>query len=259
MPSSSPGRMRSITTGFPLTSARPTSGQAARSRSAVSTARRTVSVIRGSRLSTANGPSKRRSSEASATTHKSPMNWLRSRAASWARAPGVGSVPAATRQRNIVRAYSSRHANHHRTRRAQAGGGRGARRLRLARGQPEGHRRLRGRHRRPPVDPRRSRAGEGHAVRRHDRPRLLHAVAGADAHGRGLEDGRLRLRRQLRAQQGALPGAGAGRQQGADARQARRARGDPRRRADDHGADLRARGRREAVCVAQTVVRVYEG
>ena len=43
----------------------------------------------------------------------------------------------------------------------------------------------------------------------HDRPRLLHAVAGADAHRRGPQDGGLRLRRQLRAQQGALPGAGA--------------------------------------------------
>jgi acyl dehydratase len=69
-----------------------------------STAVRISAVICSLRDSTANGPNERRSSEASATTQRSPMNWLISRAASWARAPGVGSVPQGNRQRNIVRA-----------------------------------------------------------------------------------------------------------------------------------------------------------
>ena len=69
----------------------------------------------------------------------------------------------------------TRHADDHRTRRAQGRRGRDARHLRLARGDPEGRRHVRRRDRRPPVDPRRRRAREGHAVRRHDRARLPHA------------------------------------------------------------------------------------
>ncbi len=53
----------------------------------------------------------------------------------------------------------------------------GAGRQRLAPGHAGGDRRVRPRHGRRPVDPRRRRAGEGDAVRRHDRPRLLHALA----------------------------------------------------------------------------------
>ena len=70
---------------------------------------------------------------------------------------------------------------------------------------------LRRRHRRPPVDPRRPRAGQGRPLRRRHRPRLPDALAGPrpaqqDHPGRQHE-----VRRQLRLQQGPLPLPGAGR------------------------------------------------
>jgi acyl dehydratase len=52
------------------------------------------------------------------------------------------------------------HADDHRTRRAQGRRGRDARHLGLARRDPEGRGRVRGRHRRSPVHPRRRRARE---------------------------------------------------------------------------------------------------
>ena len=79
---------------------------------------------------------------------------------------------------------------------------------------------VRRRHGRPPVDPRRRRTREeGEPLRRPDRARLPHALAGASAvlagvQQRGRQDGR-----ELRLQQGALPGARAGGVEGAlDAR-----------------------------------------
>ena len=83
---------------------------------------------------------------------------------------------------------------------------------RVARGHPGGHQHLRRPLRRPPVDPRRRRAGqEGEPVRGHDRPRQPDPVA-----DRRLPPGpdrgqRLQARRQLRLEQGPLPGPGAGR------------------------------------------------
>ena len=100
-----------------------------------------------------------------------------------------------------------RHADDHRYRRAQGCRGRGPRHLRLARGDPEGRRHVRRRHRRPPVDPRRRRPCEGHAVRRHDRAWLPDAQPRPVPQQPGLQDGRLRVRPQLRPQQGPLPGA----------------------------------------------------
>ena len=89
-----------------------------------------------------------------------------------------------------------RHDDDHRRHRRAEGQGRGAPRvLRLRRDHPGAGEPLRRRHRRPPVDPRRPRAGEeGEPVRRPDRPRLPHAVARADARaadhaGRRRHDG----------------------------------------------------------------------
>ena len=79
------------------------------------------------------------------------------------------------------------------------------------RGHPGGDRRLRRRDRRPPVDPRRSRAREGDAVRRHDRPRAVHAEPRAAVLLQPVRGHRRRLRPELRLQQGPLPGAAAGR------------------------------------------------
>ena len=86
---------------------------------------------------------------------------------------------------------------------------------RVAHGHPGGHRHLRRALRRRPVDPRRRRAGEdGEPVRDDGRPRQPDALA-----DRRLPPGpdrleRLRARRQLRLEQGPLPGPGAGRRQG---------------------------------------------
>ena len=82
--------------------------------------------------------------------------------------------------------------------------------LRLARDRPGADRPLRRRHRRPPVDPRRPRAGRVGALRHHHRPRVPdpvdHPVDPARGHpGRGLQ-----VRRELRLQQGPLPVPGQG-------------------------------------------------
>ena len=73
------------------------------------------------------------------------------------------------------------HAHHHRHRRTQGQGRRGARRQRVARGHPGGDRRLRRRHRRPPVDPRRPRARGAVPVRLDHRPRPATRSASARA------------------------------------------------------------------------------
>ncbi|CAA9481335.1 MAG: Acyl dehydratase, partial [uncultured Solirubrobacterales bacterium] len=137
-------------------------------------------------------------------------------------------------------------AHAHRHRRGQGPRRRGARGLGLARGHPGEDQRLRRRDRGSPVDPRRRRAREGHSLRRHDRPRLLHAVARSrlfvcPVHLRGL-----RLRHELRAQQGPLPGPASRWQQGPHAREADLGGRRLGWRAAHNRADLRARGRGQA-------------
>ncbi|CAA9515133.1 MAG: Acyl dehydratase, partial [uncultured Solirubrobacterales bacterium] len=137
-------------------------------------------------------------------------------------------------------------AHAHRHRRGQGPRRRGARGLGLARGHSGEDQRLRRRDRRPSVDPRRRRARQGDALRRHDRPRLLHAVARSGLLLRPVHLRGLRLRHELRAQQGPLPGAAPGRQPRADAREAHLGRRRLGWRATHHRADLRARGRGQA-------------
>ena len=61
------------------------------------------------------------------------------------------------------------------------------------------------RHGRPPVDPLRSRPGGGFALRRHHRPRLPDARAGAGSARSGAAARRLRDGRQLRPRPAAVP------------------------------------------------------
>ena len=63
--------------------------------------------------------------------------------------------------------------------------------------------------RRPPVDPRRRRAGGDGAVRRHHRPRLPHPVPAPALRHAGLPPRDPRRPAQLRPEQGALPQPGA--------------------------------------------------
>ena len=78
-----------------------------------------------------------------------------------------------------------------------------------------GHRHLRGPDRRPPVDPHRRRAGqEGEPVRDDGRPRQPDPVADRRPADRAAPVDRLQARRQLRLEQGPLPGARAVRQPG---------------------------------------------
>ncbi|CAA9502558.1 MAG: Acyl dehydratase, partial [uncultured Solirubrobacteraceae bacterium] len=108
------------------------------------------------------------------------------------------------------------------------------------------HRHVRRGHRRRPVHPRRSRAGQGDAVRRHDRARLLHAVPRAALLVRPLQARRRRVRAELRPQQAPLPRAASGRQAGAHAPRDPERRRHPRRCADHDALHVRGRGRREA-------------
>ena len=160
------------------------------------------------------------------------------------RSPGAGRRRTGAQARRVV---GSAHDHHpHRTRRGQGGRRPGARRERLVRGHAGDDRPVRRGDRRPPVDPHRSREGGADAVRRHDRARPLHALARPEVLLRDHGHAGLRLRRQLRLRQGALPGAAAGRPEGAHARRADERRRRPRRHPDHRDADLRGRGRREA-------------
>ncbi|CAA9234619.1 MAG: hypothetical protein AVDCRST_MAG20-1426, partial [uncultured Acidimicrobiales bacterium] len=88
---------------------------------------------------------------------------------------------------------------------------------RLVRGDPAAHQRLRRPHHRPPVDPRRPRAGQGAVAVRHDhRPRLPHAVDAHPPRRVGPLLGRRAPRRdrdgdELRLRQGPLREPGEGR------------------------------------------------
>ena len=68
---------------------------------------------------------------------------------------------------------------------------------------------LRRRDRRPPVDPRRPRAGQGRALRRGHRPRVPDPVAGPGPAEQDHPGRQHEVRRELRLQQGPLPLAGA--------------------------------------------------
>ncbi len=68
---------------------------------------------------------------------------------------------------------------------------------------------LRRRHGRPPVDPRRSRAGQRRPLRRCHRARLSDPLPGAGAPQQDPARQQHEVRRQLRRQQGSLPDAGA--------------------------------------------------
>ena len=115
---------------------------------------------------------------------------------------------------------------------------------RVADGDAGPGRRVRRPDRGPQPDPRRPRARGRHAVRRHDRPRLLHGVAaGAAARGAAARRGR-RAERQLRDRQAALPGPGAGRRPLPRVRRARRGHRDQGRRPDPGRRDRRGRGLR---------------
>ena len=110
-----------------------------------------------------------------------------------------------------------------------------------------GHRALRRRHRRSPVDPRGQGAHrQGVALRRAHRPRLLQPGAGG---GAVLRDPRHRGHEghlELRLQQGALPRAAQGRRPLPPRAQARRGEGHPGRRGDGDAGGHRDRERAQA-------------
>ena len=95
---------------------------------------------------------------------------------------------------------------------------------------------VRRRHRRPPVDPRRRRAGRGRPVRRHHRPRLPHACRWCRASAARCSAGDPRRQAQLRRQQGAVPATRSGRQRGSAPRVASRGHRPPHRQAADAAA-----------------------
>ena len=130
----------------------------------------------------------------------------------------VGSVGDEEGSRSYEAASMSSHARDQRDGRAQGRRGRGPGHQRVAHDRPGRGQRVRRRDGRSPVDPHRHGARQGHAVRRHHRPRLLHARPGARGRRGDRLLLRLQLRPQLRAGQGALPGPGARRLQGAGLR-----------------------------------------
>ena len=113
----------------------------------------------------------------------------------------------------------------------------------------DGHRRLRRALRRPPVDPRRRRAGQVREPLRHDdRPRQPHSLPGRRLPRRADRRHRLRPRRQLRLGQDPLPRPGTGRLQGPRPRRGRLRRGEGRRLVPGrHPLHPRGRGQREAL------------
>ncbi len=132
----------------------------------------------------------------------------------------------------------------------KAAEGEDARHLRLARGHPEGRRHVRRRDRRPPVDPRRRRARQGDAVRRHDRPRLLTLSLGPAPQQPGL-----RARRASRSRSTTASTRSASRRRVPVGSQVRDDGPKVKRRSTDipggaqmtsSRSDVRARGRREA-------------
>ena len=96
---------------------------------------------------------------------------------------------------------------------------------RLAGDDPGARQPVRRRDRRPPVHPRRCRAGQADAVRRHDRARLPDPVADGPGDAAADEGHRRDDGRELRARPGPLPGAAARR--GAVARRRRRSSRSP--------------------------------
>src|SRR5581483_5014448 len=117
--------------------------------------------------------------------------------------------------------------------------------LELGRDHPGADRPLRGGDGRPPVDPRRSRARPGGAVRHDDRARLPDALAAAGRLGGGRAAPRADGH-QLRRQPRPVPRAGARRLAPPYDLRGQGGRGDRGRRTDDAARDGRARRRREA-------------
>ena len=123
---------------------------------------------------------------------------------------------------------------------------RGDRSLRLDHHRPGACQRLRRRHRRPPVDPRRRRAREGQPLRRHDRPRLPHPVAAAALHRRSCSPSTPRAPSSTTAPTRSASPLPAGRLEGPRHRDHRRGQRDQGRHPAGHAVHDRDRGLRQA-------------